>query len=131
MQRLPDWRARLRTYVETSARQPFRPGRHDCALFAAGAVEAITGVDPAEGFRGAYRTLEDGFALIRDAGFADHIDMVARSFVEVPPIMAQVGDLAVVEEDALGVVQGPMVYVLRLDGIGLVSLAVAKRAFRV
>lgn len=130
--RLPNWRARLTAYVMRSASTPFRPGQHDCALFAAGAVEAMTGIDPAADFRGTYRTLAEGRARMNELGHGDHIEMAARMLPEVPPIMAQIGDLAVVEGEALGVVQGPMIYVLRpRGGLGLVSLTAGERAFRV
>ncbi len=133
MTRHNDWRSRLAVYIARVQHQSFRPGQHDCALFAAGAVEAMTGVDLAEGMRG-YSTIEQGQEFLRRHGFADHVDVAARRLPEVPPIMAQVGDVAAVSENgsaALGVVQGPMIYVLRLDGLGLVPLTSAERAFRV
>ena len=71
--RLYDWEARLAQYVARVAREGFLLGRHDCALFAAGGVEAVTGTDPAASWRGAYDTLAGGVRLIRAAGFDDHI----------------------------------------------------------
>lgn len=41
--RLPGWQSRLAAYLRTRARQPLVWGVNDCALFAAGAVHAITG----------------------------------------------------------------------------------------
>lgn len=52
--RLPDWRARLMAYLEEAKTRPFRYGVHDCGLFAAGAVEAMTGRDVAGAVRGTY-----------------------------------------------------------------------------
>lgn len=140
-----DWRPALVAYLNRSARQPFRPGGHDCALFAAGAVEAMTGTDFARRYRSKYRSLAKGQAILRKRGYADHVDMVAQLLPEIVskdgnrapmPIMAQEGDIAVVpqgDEMALGVVQGSMVYVLRPGhlGLGLVPLTDAVRAFRV
>lgn len=57
MTRCEDWHARLAAYVFDAGRTPFAYGSHDCALFAAGAVEAMTGTDLAAGWRGIYRTL--------------------------------------------------------------------------
>lgn len=133
MRRLVDWRARLTAYLAQVSGKSFRPGRHDCALFVAGAVEAMTGVDHARGWRG-YRSLATGQKKLEARGFADHIALIANILPEVSPIMAQVGDLAVVESDgdqALGIVQGAYVYVLRPDGAGLVLLTDVTRAFRV
>lgn len=132
--RLPDWRQRLRAYISECRRKPFRPGQHDCALFAAGAVEALTGMDPAASWRGKYRSLKAGQAALQEAGFTDHIEAVASLFPEVPPSLAHVGDLAVVDGDtapALGVFQGAAVFVLRPDGMAVVDRMEVRKAFRV
>lgn len=133
--RLPDWRPRLTGYLSRVAWLSFRPGQHDCALFAAGAVKAMTGTDLAAPFRGTYRRLEDGQAALQALGFADHLALVVSLFPEVPPSFAQAGDLGVFEGegpgDALGVIQGGAAYVLRPEGMALVSRLQMKRAFRV
>lgn len=129
MTRLPDWRSRLRDYLEAVARRPFKPGVHDCALFVAGGVEAMTGVDPAAEWRGKYRSLKKGRAMV-----GDMVALAADLLPEVPPIFAQEGDVAVIDaggEHAFGLVQGSLVYVLRPEGLGFVSLTDVKRAFRV
>ncbi|MEX5600694.1 hypothetical protein [Pseudophaeobacter sp. C1-32P7] len=135
LHRLPDWRQRLEIYVQRVARSPFRPGQNDCALFAAGAVEAMTGADLAAEWRGTYRRLEDGQAALKSAGFADHLALAASYFAEVPPALAQVGDLAVIPAEgtgaALGVIQGAAVYVMHPSGLGIVSRMRMKRAFKV
>lgn len=132
--RFPDWRSRLRAYVEVNARRPYRPGTMDCAMFMASGVEAMTGVDPAAEWRGKYRSLKRAREMLAEAGVADMVDIVAQQFEEVPPIFARAGDVAVVDGnggDAFGLVQGALIYVLRPDGLGLVPLTDAKRAFRV
>jgi hypothetical protein len=134
MRRLPDWNARVTVFLTQHARTPFRPGRHDCALFAAGCVEAMTGEDPAAAFRGRYSTLAGGRRVLRRAGFADHVALVASLFDEIAPLMAQVGDIAVVnspEGPALGLVAGADIVVPAPQGLGAVSLMAARRAFRV
>ncbi|MDP2738703.1 MAG: hypothetical protein Q8O82_08385 [Pseudorhodobacter sp.] len=133
--RLPDWQPRLLAFIASSVARPFVYGQHDCALFAAGAVQAMCGVDLAAAWRGHYATRLGGIRALRRAGFRDHIDVAARQFAEVAAAAARVGDLAVVAGDdgpALGLVQGPMIYVLRPGGgLGLVPLASATRIFRV
>jgi len=134
--RRPDWRARLATYLADLAGRRFRPGRHDCALFAAGAVEAMTGVDLAAPWRGTYRSLEQGRAALEAAGWASHQEFVAAHFAPVAPSLAQVGDLAVMPGEiegsaALGVVQGPAVYVLTPAGLGLTSRLHMLEGYRV
>lgn len=131
MKRFPDWRLRLMAYVTDWRDREFRPGRSDCALFAAGAVEAMTGVDPAADFRGRYRTIDEGLALVGPAG---HVGHAATLFPEISPMRAQVGDLAEVEGDggpALGVVIGPQIAAMGLDGLRFVFLTDARRAFHV
>lgn len=133
--RRADWRERLRSYVDDCRRRPLREGTHDCALFAAGAVHAMTGVDHAEGFRGAYASLAGGLRRVRKAGYIDHVDMVAALYPEIrPAILAQVGDIAVVEGEggpSLGIVGGPRVFVLRPAGLVTLDLTTIQRAFRV
>lgn len=134
MSRLPNWRHRLASYVSDKARAEFDPGQTDCALFAAGAVEAVTGHDPAQGHRGRYNTIQGGLRRLRKSGTTDHVAMAARLFAEIPVSYAQPGDLAVLASDdgpALGVVQGEKIYVMTRAGLGLVPLLSASRAFRV
>lgn len=131
--RLSDWQTRLTAYLAQTEKTAFRPGRHDCALFVAGAVAAMTGVDHARGWRG-YRSLKSGQAKLAAAGYADHIALIASVLDECPPAFAQVGDLAVVDGDggdAMGVVMGEVIAVLRPSGRGYVPLMAAKRVFRV
>ena len=136
MKRHPDWRRRLELYLRDISARAYRPGQHDCALFVAGAIHAMTGTDPARGWRG-YGSLKTGQARLREKGFADHVALVASLLPEITPILARAGDIAVVNSherdgipDALGVVQGAGIYVLRRTGIGMVPLADATKAFR-
>lgn len=135
IRRLPDWHPRLSAWLTGCARHPLVPGEHDCALFAAGAVQAMTGSDPAARWRGGYTSLPQGLRALRAAGFADHVAVVAALFEEVPPAFAQVGDIAVVRQPgelpALGVVTGAEVAVLREAGLGFVSCLDAAQAWRV
>lgn len=132
--RRPDWKLRLNAYLADVVRRGFAPGEHDCALFAAGAVEAMTGRDLAAPYRGRYRTLRGGARILKAAGFASHIDLAAGHLAEIHTSRAAPGDLAVIATDggdALGVVQGESVYVLGASGMGLMAMSSAHRAFRV
>ena len=111
--------------------RPFRPGRHDCALFAAGWVKRVTGRDLARGWRSRYRSLKRGETLLQEAGFADHVALAAAHLPEIAPAFAQIGDLAVLEDNAFGIVAGEMIYCLRPDGLGLVPRGRMRRAFAV
>ena len=134
VKRTVEWKSRLVDYLAWSVGQKFVYGQFDCALFTFEAVKVMTGFDPGGPFRGQYENLYDGIALLREAGFRDHVDICARYFNEIPPFFAQAGDIAVVPgEDgpALGLVQGSFIYALLPTGMALVPLLSALRAFRV
>jgi hypothetical protein len=63
--RLPDWEARLHDYLESVADAPFEYGRNDCALFVAGAVNAMTGHDFGAPFRGRYKSAAGAVRALR------------------------------------------------------------------
>lgn len=76
----------------------FQWGRHDCALFAADCVQAITGIDPASELRG-YTTEAGAAKCIRRAGGMEAL-ADARLGARVPVLMAQVGDVALLEQES-------------------------------
>lgn len=135
MSRLPDWKNRLHAYLDDCARTPFALGTHDCALFAAGAVAAMTGTDIAAPYRGRYTTLKGGLRLLQQAGFADHVALARHHHAEVHAAFVTPGDLAVIdtaEGAVLGVVQGEGIYVLHVTGrIGLLPIAAAQTFLKV
>ena len=92
--RLPNWDQRLFAYLST-ARVAVRSGDTNyCALFAAGAVEAVTGEDPAAAFRGHYREAADNLETV-----------ISGLFPEIAVGQAGRGDLAW-HEGSVGVVIG-------------------------
>lgn len=121
----------LQEYLREVRALTFRPGRHDCALFAAGWVARAGGPDLARGWRSKYRSLARGEELLQAAGYADHVAFAAAHLPEVAPSLAQTGDVAVVEDRAFGIVGADRVFVLRPEGLGHVSRMRAERAFRV
>jgi hypothetical protein len=134
MRRVEGWRGRLTAYLAASAGWPFEWGRHDCALFAADCIQAMTGDDPAADFRGRYRSFKGGLKVLRKAGHADHVALATALLDEVAPAFAQAGDLAMIatpDGAAMGIVQGHRVYVLRPEGLATVDLLQAARAWRV
>ena len=133
MTRLPNWKTRLTTYLAEVVDRPFKPGQHDCALFVAGAVQAMTGDDPARGWRG-YRSLTAGRRALAKRGYSDQVALAASMLPAIAPAMAQAGDVAVVAGDdgpALGIVQGEMVFVLRREGLAILPRLAIEKAFKV
>jgi hypothetical protein len=133
--RLPDWRSRLDDMLVRHTVMAFSPGLHDCALFAASCVAAMTGVDPAARWRGQYATIEEGLRAVRADGFRTPEAVFAALFEPVAPALAQVGDIAVLAEvdglAPLGIMLGEVIGVLRPEGLGWVSRMQAVAAYRV
>lgn len=128
--KLPGWRHRLVAFLRENHDRPFQPGVWDCAIWAAGAVEAMTGEDLLRGFRG-YRSIAEGKRKLQAKGYEDHVAFVAAHLSEVPPSFAQPGDVALLEGQSLGIVQGAQVYCFGINGFGMASLTDIERAFRV
>lgn len=97
MYRLPDWDARLAAYLEPIRARPFAWGRHDCCTFSAGAVEAMTGVDPMPEFRGRYTTAIGSARALRRYGAGSLPATLDTKFARVPASLAQRGDLVMTD----------------------------------
>jgi len=93
MHRLPDWEARLAAYLEPLRARQFAWGRHDCCTFAAGAVKAMTGVDPMPEFRGRYRTALGSERALRRYGAGTLATTLDRKFTPIGAALAQRGDI--------------------------------------
>ena len=94
MAKLPDWQDRLTYLLGEVHRDPFIWGKLDCCLLAAAAVEAQTGVDLAEPFRGTYSDAAGAARHLRASGGLRGLG--ARVGPEVGPLMAQHGDVGIV-----------------------------------
>lgn len=127
--KLAGWQDRLVAFLRDNHQRPFQPGVWDCAIWAAGAVQAMTGEDHLRGFRG-YRTIAEGKRRLQARGFDDHVAYVAAWMPEINPAFAQPGDVAVIEDQSLGIVQGERVYLFGVNGFGTLPFTVISRAFR-
>lgn len=106
--RVEHWATRAyHTFLLERAHAPFVWGRQDCALFAADGVLALTGVDIAADFRGQYTDEVSAFAAIaRVTGVVHGAVADAAAYCAAKhglvewkyPLMAQRGDLVVLEE---------------------------------
>jgi hypothetical protein len=118
----------LHEYLDECREKPFAWGRHDCALFAAQWVKLATGKSLTMGIR--YRSERAGRKALAGAGYDAPVDVAAAHLQEVHPAFARPGDVALIG-DAMGIVAGERVAVLRPEGLGWVPLTDATRAFRV
>lgn len=132
--RLPDWRQRFGALVTDRARKPFAWGRQDCAIFAADCAWAITGQDPAAEVRGAYSTAFGAARVLYSLGGGLQ-DMATAAFgPSVPPLMATVGDVVLVQTPdgpALTVCNGDHLLGPSSNGLAVMSLADGLQAWRV
>ena len=88
--------------------EPFEWGRHDCVLWPADAVLALTGIDHAAPYRGRYSSpLGAARLLRRELGleFPEHLfDRVLGE--RLPRALARLGDVVAADLDALGASDG-------------------------
>jgi hypothetical protein len=107
--RLHDWEARLQHLLATHARRAFAWGVHDCLLWAAAAVDAVTGVDHAARFRGRYTDAATAAAVLRDVGRGTLTRTLDHELRRSIPAMLGRGDIAMIGSGrtaSLGVVIG-------------------------
>lgn len=111
---------------------PFEWGKNDCCLFAADAVLAMTGVDPAEPLRG-YSSAIAAQRLVDEAGGLR--EFVSQFLGEpVSPLMAAVGDVVLLENegrDLLGICNGTNVVGAGARGMAVLGMDLARAAWKV
>lgn len=133
MSRIEAWPERMAEAIAAAEEKPFEWGAHDCAVFTASVVEAMTGEDPMGDLRGAYTDAESAKDAIQAAGHADLFHLLKDRFGDpVPRALAGRGDIAIAAgEDgpALGIVEGSKVafvgsaYLGDLEAHGLMRVA--------
>lgn len=92
--RLPGAAEALGRLLAERQRAPFRWGSHDCCLWAADAVRAQVGIDPAAELRGRYATAMQARRVIGVTGGT--LDGLARAALGEPlrhPMLACAGDV--------------------------------------
>jgi hypothetical protein len=104
MSRYFDWPERLITFLTERDATPLKWGKSDCTLFAADAVEAMNGSDPAHFFRGKYKNKKEAFVLLRrfsGGGLEETTEKIGNDmgYSEIPPEFANSGDLALIDCD--------------------------------
>ncbi|MFM2042564.1 MAG: hypothetical protein RLY86_1140 [Pseudomonadota bacterium] len=105
MTRRPDWPERLDRVVGVARHSTFAWGRVDCCLFAADAVVAVTGMDPAAPWRGTYADARTAARLLGRLGGLGGLGATAAGIARrhgwpaVPPAFLGRGDVALVRLD--------------------------------
>lgn len=137
MVRLEGWEDRLDAAIEEARRRPFEWGVHDCALFAAGIVEALTGFDCCAEWRGGYAGEAEAAQVVRASG---GLSAMVTAVLGQPILIAfaQRGDVVMIEvgpsaewEGALGVCVGDKAAVATASGLRFAPRAMWLHAWRV
>jgi hypothetical protein len=126
------WRQQLDALIASRMAAPFAWGAHDCCLFAADAVLAQTGEDPAAEFRVTYADAREALELLTELGGLSAV--AARAGDPIAALCAQVGDIGLVEHDGrelLAVCAGPVWLVPAEQGLAALPIDSATSAWRV
>jgi len=133
--RKENWPELLNDYIAQNISTPFEWGKFDCCLFAAGAVEAETGIDFAEEFRGKYSTEFGSVKALKKIGKGDIKQTLESKFGPLKaPLLAKRGDIALVETedgDALGIIWGGAVWVSTKQGLAKLPMRELKGCWEV
>lgn len=101
-QRHIDWEQRLSDYLLSKRQEPFQYGKHDCAHFVAGAVEAITGENPMSEVTKDYKTEIGSLRVLKELGFDNVEQFTDSKFKSILIGFAQTGDI-VLHDGSLGI----------------------------
>ena len=138
--RVPDWPERLYAQIEAAKTRPYSWGRHDCALFAADSVLALTGIDPVPDLRGRYDCAFGAARALKrfcGGGREDAVAIIAGRVDarEVVPALARRGDVALVDNGgraALAVFLGARLAAPHFQkGLAMLPRACARRAWAI
>ena len=141
MERRDGWEHYLDEFIFKRKRSSFRYGKNDCCLFVCDAVERMTGVDPAEEFRGKYSTKSGAYELLKKfAGgkLEETVRTLTKNYgmPEINKNFAGRGDVVLVNGemgDALGIVDmtGEQVAIPARKGLVFFPMIAIKKAWRV
>lgn len=92
--RKPHWEESFSIYIANAREQRFKWGENDCAVFAAGAIKAVTGTDLLPGFVGQYGNVREAVKWLRANGYESFQHAVSDRLGEpVHPAKAGRGDI--------------------------------------
>ena len=130
--RLPGWPLRLSAVLLRARRQRFDWTGHNCAVFAADCIDAVTGVRVHDRFAPFMRTERRARAF--GPGMPHRVDIILGADRRVPLAQAQRGDvlfLNLAGHVAMGVCVGSKAATLAPDGLTFVDMGAAQCAWRI
>lgn len=109
--RYQNWEETLSLYIDRVAEDRFEWGKHDCVLFTASCIKAMTGHDPAEAMRGTYSTARGAAEALRQHGAGTLLKTVKATLGEpISPHFAQRGDVVMQDARTAGICVGRYSY---------------------
>jgi hypothetical protein len=127
--RLDSWEKNLFAYLKTVG--PFEWGTNDCCLFAANAVEVMTGIDPAKKYRG-YKTKFGAAKKLKNTNIEEAWTEVFGESIH--PKMAKRGDVILFQvgkEQSVGVCVGTTFAAISEEGLVMFPMTQAIMGWRV
>lgn len=134
--RYEDWPSRLTAYMYSCSGRAFAWGEFDCALFAAGAIDAMTGLGVQAKYLGTYNSARTALKLMPN-GFKGLIQELASEwgFAEIGVGFIQRGDAVLVQmenTEALGICVGAKIALASINGgVTYYPMAAALAGWRV
>lgn len=138
IKRKSNWPEILSEELDKADKRPFEFGKHDCCLFAANILKAMTGNDFACGLRN-YRSAAGSIRMLQTKGAGTlsktmTVIMRERKCKSIPPAQARRGDLVMAvpsetDELAVGICVGTHA-AFATDGVSYLPMAEVKRAWR-
>lgn len=95
MARLDNWQNNLQSLIEESREKPFDFANWNCAFWVSACVEAVTGFDPTEQYKGQFKTEKQAATLLRKLDKVSTTqELFEKHFDEAKPIaFAKMGDI--------------------------------------
>lgn len=94
MPRLRNWPSRFAALVDLARDLPFAWGSHDCCLWAASAVLALTGTDPAQPWRHGYLNERGAMRILNSIGGLEGAGALCGVPIDIG--LAAIGDVGLV-----------------------------------
>ncbi|URF05493.1 DUF6950 family protein [Cupriavidus campinensis] len=133
MKRLTDWPTRLADFIEARRARAFSWGDSDCCLFVCDGIEAMTGTDPGERWRGLYQSEKGARRVLRDnGGVAGLASLILGS--PRPPALAGRGDVVLIDTpggEALALCVGANIVAQGVAGLEFHPISAAKAAWKI
>lgn len=132
--RKQDWQLHFEKCVSDNYNKKFEWGTHDCWLWSANLVLAITGEDIAKEYRGKYNSARTALEIIKTYGGISELCTKYVGKEPVSPLFASVGDLVLIEylrQEAMAICDGRTVLTTGSDGLLSLPISTTIKAWRI